>query len=125
MHNEDNSKSEMFTAYMDLGYFGIQKDFLGANVIILYKRPKRRKGEKKRVKMTDDQIKYNKEVNSIRVIVENSIGRIKQYVKMRESYEGTEDELNCKMNVASGLVNRHLMMTLQRSSTSLHKIFLG
>ena len=61
MHYEDSSKNKMFTIYIDLGYLEIQKDLFGAHVIMSYKRLKRRKEEQNRGKLTDDQIKYNKE----------------------------------------------------------------
>ena len=54
-----------------------------------------------------------------------SIGRIKQYARMTEPYGGTEDELNCEMNVVAGLVNLHLMKTLHRGSPKLRRRFLG
>ena len=79
-------------------------------------KPRKRKGEKEARKLTDEQKKYNKKVGGIRVTVENSIGRIKQYARMTEPYGGTEDELNCEMNVVAGLVNLHLMKTLHRGS---------
>ena len=69
--------------------------------------------------------KHNKKVGGIRVTVENSIGRIKQYARMTEPYGGTEDELNCEMNVVAGLVNLHLMKTLHRGSHKLRRRFLG
>ncbi len=126
MHDGSNPKSERFTAYMDLGYQGMQKDLLGANVIMPYKRPRRRKGKEGEARnLTDEQKKRNKKVGGIKVTVENSIGRIKQYARMTEPYGGTEDELNCEMNVVAGLVNLHLMKTLHRGSPKLRRRFLG
>ena len=125
MHDGSNPKGERFTAYMDLGYRGMQKDLLGANVIMPHKRPRKRKGEKEARKLTDEQKKHNKKVGGIMVTVENSIGRIKQYARMTEPYGGTEDELNCEMNVVAGLVNLHLMKTLHRGSPKLRRRFLG
>ena len=59
------------------------------------------------------------------MIIENSIDRIKQYVRITEPYGGTEDELNAELNIVAGLVNLHLMMTLQRGSHKMRKRFLG
>ena len=84
-----------------------------------------RKGEKEARKLTDEQKKHNKKVGGIRVTVESSIGRIKQYARMTEPYGGTEDELNCEMNVVAGLVNLHLMKTLHRGNPRLRRRFLG
>ena len=57
--------------------------------------------------------------------IESSIGRIKQHAKMAEPYDGTGDDLNAEMNIVAGLVNLHLMMTLQRGSHKMHKRLLG
>ena len=42
---------------MDLGYLEIQKDIPDANVIMPHKRPRKKKGEKKRGKLTAEQKK--------------------------------------------------------------------
>ena len=110
---------------MDLEYHGIKKDLLGADTILPHKKPKKSSEEKKTQRLTERQKIYNKKVGSIRVIIENSIGRIKQYSRMTEPYGGTEEELNAEINIVAGLVNLHLMMTLQRGSASLRKRFLG
>ena len=57
--------------------------------------------------------------------VENSISRIKQYCRIAGSHGGTEDELNCEMNVVACLVNLHLMKALHRESPELRRRFLG
>ena len=49
------------------------------------------------------------------MLVENSIGRIKQYARMRESSECIEDELNCEMHVIADLVNLHLMICFREA----------
>ena len=82
MCNEDTPKDERFTVYMDLGYHGIKKDLLGADVILPHKKPKRSREEKETQRLTEKQKVYNKRVGGIRVTVENSIGKIKQYARM-------------------------------------------
>ena len=125
MRDEDTPAKEKFTMYMDLGYQGIQKYFPGVNVVLPHKKPRKKKTDSAAPKLTKEQKAYNKKVGGIRVTVENSIGRIKQYSRMTEPYGGTEEELNAEINIVSGLVNLHLMMTLQRGSASLCKRFLG
>ena len=125
MRDANTPKDERFAVYMDLGYRGIKKDLLGADVILPHKKPKKSREEKKTQRLTEKQKIYNKKVGSIRVIIENSIGRIKQYARMTEPYGGTEDELNAELNIVAGLVNLHLMMTLQRGSHTMRKRFLG
>ena len=75
--------------------------------------------------LTAEQKKYNKKVISIRGTVENSIGRLKQYARISDPYDGTEDELNYEMNIVARLVNLHLMMTLRRGSPRMRKRFCG
>ena len=125
MRDEDIPAKERFTMYMDLGYQGIQKYFPGVNVVLPHKKPRKKKTDSAAPKLTKEQKAYNKKVGGIRVTIENSIGRIKQYSRMTEPYGGTEEELNAEINIVSGLVNLHLMMTLQRGSASLRRRFLG
>ena len=125
MRDKDTPAKEKFTMYMDLGYQGIQKYFPGVNVVLPHKKPRKKKTDSAAPKLTKEQKAYNKKVGGIRVTVENSIGRIKQYSRMTEPYGGTEEELNAEINIVAGLVNLHLMMTLQRGSASLRRRFLG
>ena len=125
MRDANTPKDERFAVYMDLGYHGIKKDLLGADVVLPHKKPKRSRKEKETQRLTEKQKIYNKRVGRIRVTIENSIGRIKQYARMTEPYGGTEDELNAELNIVAGLVNLHLMMTLQRGSHKMRKRFLG
>ena len=91
MCDEDTPKNEMFSVYMDPGYSGTKKDLLGADVVLPHKKPKRSREERETQRLTEEQKIYNKRAGSIRVAVENSIGRIKQYARMAEPYGGTED----------------------------------
>ena len=86
-------------------HYGIKKDLRGADVTLPHKKPKKSREEKETQRLTEKQKSYNKRVGSIRVTIENSIGRIKQYARMTEPYGGTEDELNAELNVVAGLVN--------------------
>ena len=47
-------------------------------------------------------------VNSTRVLVEHSIGRIKRYARLTDPYDGTIGEFDREFNVITGLVNLHL-----------------
>ncbi len=125
MRDEDIPAKEKFTMYMDLEYHGIQKYFSGVNVTLLHKKPRKKKMDSAAPKLTEEQKAYNKKVGGTKVTIENSIGRIKQYSRMTEPYGGTEEELNAEINIVSGLVNLHLIMTLQRGSSNLRKRFLG
>ena len=69
MRDEDTLKDERFTVYVDLGYHGIKKDLLGADIILPHKKPKKSREEKKAQRLTEKQKSYNKRVGSIRVTV--------------------------------------------------------
>ena len=49
----------MRKVYMDLGYHGIKKDLLGADVVLPHKKPKRSRKEKKTQRLTEKQKIYN------------------------------------------------------------------
>ena len=44
---------------------------------------------------------------------------------MTEPYSGTENELDAELNIVAGLVNLHLVMTLQRGSSKTRQRFFG
>ena len=59
--------------------------------------------------LTAEQKAHNHLVNSTKVLVKHSIGRIKRYARMTDPYDGTIDEFNMEFNVITGLVNLHLL----------------
>ena len=46
MRDANTPKDERFAVYMDLGYHGIKKDLLGADVVLPHKKPKKSREEK-------------------------------------------------------------------------------
>ena len=48
-------------------------------------------------------------VNSTRVRVEHSIGRLKRYARLADPYDGTISQFNYEFNVITGLVNLRLL----------------
>ncbi len=50
-----------------------------------------------------------RQVNSTRVRVEHSIGRLKRYARLADPYDNTIGLFNCEFNVITGLVNLHLL----------------
>ena len=52
MCDGDTPKNERFAVYMDLGYHGIKKDLLGADVILPHKKPKKSREEEEIQRLT-------------------------------------------------------------------------
>ena len=67
------------------------------------------KGSKNHRILTAEQKAHNHLVNSTRVLVEHSIGRIKRYARLTDPYDGTIGQFNQEFNVITGLVNLHLL----------------
>ena len=51
----------------------------------------------------------NRRISSKRVTVEHAIGRIKQYKRMRDPYDGTAEEFDREFQVTAGLANFRLL----------------
>ena len=90
------------TAWVDLGFLGIEKDYPALDVLIPHKKPKN--GE-----LTPEQRQENKVVSHFRVRVEHSIGRIKRFRSVSDIYRNRGSQLADKfILVAAGLSNYHL-----------------
>ena len=78
MREESTSKEDRIRVWADRDYQGTGKDLPGATLMIPYKRSK-----KHRI-LTVEQKTHNHPVNSTRVLVEHSIGRIKRYAHLTD-----------------------------------------
>ena len=103
MHDEGLPEEGRIRIWVDKGYLGTDNDLPGTNLMIPHKRSKNRRT------LTAEQKEHNHTVNSTRVLVEHSIGRIKRYARMVDPYDGTIGEFNREFNVITGLVNLHLL----------------
>jgi len=101
---------ECVKLYTDLGYVGIKKDYPGAAL---------RQPHKKGGGLTEEQRAANKRINSRRVTIQYSIGRIKQYRRMAGTYEGTAAEFDREMDVVTGLVNLRMLWDARRRKAKL------
>ena len=61
-----------FELHLDLGYYGIQKDYPNLRISIPHKKPKKKE-------LSKPQKLENKGKSSIRIVVENAIGGMKRY----------------------------------------------
>jgi hypothetical protein len=67
-----------FRLWVDLGYIGIQKDYNHCEILISHKKPRKSKANPT-PSLTDEQKTENREMSSLRVIVEHAIGGIKRF----------------------------------------------
>jgi hypothetical protein len=67
-----------FNLFVDLGYLGINKDYIIKNCSIPHKKTKKSKSNPT-PKLTKKQKKENQTMSATRVIVENVIGGMKRY----------------------------------------------
>jgi hypothetical protein len=69
---------ETIRAFVDLGYQGIQDDYVGENIEISPKKP--RKSQKNlQPKLTSEQKTENQALSRVRIFVENAIAGIKRF----------------------------------------------
>ena len=103
MHDESLPEEDRIRIWVDKGYLGTAKDLPGTNLMIPHKRSKNHRV------LNAEQKEHNHLVNSTRVRVEHSIGRIKRYARLTDPYDGTIGQFNREFNVITGLVNLHLL----------------
>ena len=95
--------------YVDLGFYGIEKDYQINQLHIPFKRPKRKTKKDPKIEFTEEQKKQNKSVSKTRIIVEHAIGGLKRYRFL-------SDRLRCRdaafysrvAGIAAGLWNFQL-----------------
>jgi len=83
---------------VDLGYFGIKKDYPELNVNIPVKKPKKKE-------LTKQEKRYNKKQRKARVIVEHTIGRMKKFCIMAEEFRNRLARYDRMTSIVCGLVN--------------------
>ena len=103
MRDGSTPEEDRIRVWVDRGYQGTGKDLPGATLMIPHKRSKNHRI------LTAEQKEHNHLVNSTRVRVEHSIGRLKRYARLADPYDGTISQFNYEFNVITGLVNLHLL----------------
>jgi hypothetical protein len=83
---------------VDLGYFGIKKDYPELNVNIPVKKPKKKE-------LTHREKRYNKKQRKARVIVEHTISRMKKFRIMAEEFRNRLTRYDRMTSIVCGLVN--------------------
>ena len=103
MRDGSTPEEDRIRIWVDRGYQGTGKDLPGATLMIPHKRSKNHRI------LTAEQKEHNHLVNSTRVRVEHSIGRLKRYARLADPYDGTISQFNHEFNVITGLVNLRLL----------------
>ena len=103
MCDEDTPEEDRVHTLTDRGYKGIAKDLPGTNTLQPHKKTKNHK------RFTKEEKEHNHAVNSARVKVEHSIGRLKRYGRLTAPYDGTINDFNREFNIITGLVNLDLL----------------
>ena len=102
MHDADRPGEERNRIFCDRGLQGIADHLPGTAPMIPHKKTKK-------TPLTREQKKHNSRINSERVLVEHSIGRLKRYDRITDPYDGTAAQFNREFNVITGLVNLNLL----------------
>ena len=102
MRDADRPEGERNRIFCDRGLQGIADHLPGTAPMIPYKRTKKSP-------LTREQREHNSRINSERVLVEHSIGRLKRYDRITDPYDGTAAQFNREFNVITGLVNLNLL----------------
>ena len=97
MHEGSIPEEDRIRIWADKGYQGTGRDLPGITLMIPYKRSKNHRI------LTAEQKAHNHLVNSTRVLVKHSIGRIKRYARLTDPYDGTIGQFNREFNVITGL----------------------
>jgi hypothetical protein len=99
---------ELLQIYADLGYLGIENDFV---IDKLHQPIKRKRKTKNNLnpKLTEEQKAYNKKVSSTRILVEHAIGSMKFFNVLTQPYRnrrfGFED---LSVEICAGLHNLYI-----------------
>ena len=92
---------------VDLGYDGIQKDFPELKAIIPFKRRGGR--NKKGVKLTLKQKRFNTALSKARVVVEHTISRMKKFNILGQEFRNRLKRYDVMTSIVSGLVNLRIL----------------
>ena len=108
--NKELNLFERFKLMVDLGYKGIESDYIAQHISIPHKKPRKSKANPE-PKLTDEQKKYNKEIGSKRVFVEHAIGGMKRYKCLADKFRNNRDSgIDFTMLIAAaGLWNFQLI----------------
>jgi DDE superfamily endonuclease len=95
--------------FLDLGFYGIKKDYEIKQLFIPFKRQKRKSKKDPKIELTENQKMYNKSVSKIRIIVEHAIAGLKRYRFLSDRLRCRDSAFYSKVaGIAAGLWNFQL-----------------
>ena len=113
LKNEFPVSSDIFknnSISVDLGYYGIDKDYQAKNINIPFKKDKKSKLNPN-PKLSEKQKLFNKKLSSFRVLIENSISGVKRYSILTQRFRNKNLYFNdLVMLLGCGLWNYHLKL---------------
>ncbi len=99
---------EFLQVLVDLGYQGITTDYVGEEIRLPHKKPRKSK-KKPTTSLTDEQKAENRALSKIRIFVENAISGLKRYNilvhRFRNHKKSFDDDV---IGIAAGLWNFNL-----------------
>jgi hypothetical protein len=86
----------------DLGYLGVEKDFPNQ----LSSLPNRKK---RSMKLSQEELEYNKSHSKIRIVIEHTICRLKKYNILADVFRNKLRKYSKVSDIVSGLINYRIM----------------
>ena len=87
----------------DLGYLSIEKDFTNQLLSSLLNRKKRS------MKLSQEELEYNKSLSKIRIVIEHTICRLKKYNILADVFRNKLRKYSKVSDIVSGLINYRIM----------------
>ena len=87
---------------IDMAYLGIEKDFPDQ----LSSLPNRKKRD---MKLSQEEIEYNKSHSKIRIVIEHTICRLKKYKILADVFRNKLRKYRKVSDIVSGLINYRIM----------------
>ncbi len=91
--------SKQVVNVIDLGYLGVEKDFLEQLSSLPYKKNRNLQ------ELSQEEKEYNKIHSKKRIVVEHAICRLKKYIIMSEIFRNKLRKYNKILDIVAGLVN--------------------
>ena len=101
---------ELLEIYVDLGYKGIDKEFLIKKLNIPFRKPRKTKKDPD-PQLTEEQKLHNKAVSQTRILVEHAVGSMKFFNVLKQDYRNRRcgfDDLS--IEICAGLHNLYIKL---------------
>lgn len=105
-----NNWFKLLEIFVDLGYKGMDKDFLIEKLHIPFRKP-RKTAKNPSPQLTEEQKQHNKAVSQTRILVEHAIGSMKFFKILKEDYRNRRcgyDDLS--IEICAGLHNLYIKL---------------